>query len=168
MNFLERLVGVQQKMRALVARPRLRTLEGSIDVTKRAEAIERGVDPTVQGNVCGAGIARRAGFPDAKKTAERIPGGTAEFRIVALAINRFGDQPADAASDQHVRRKVLLATNASNAHGCGQTVGEKLGHRAGIFVRQNAGSGPGSGGVGLREGISSLEKSTVACALIRA
>src|SRR5258708_1885780 len=73
---------------------------------------------------------------------EVFPRAATNFRIVMATINVLRDEITDHASDEHVRRKVLVSLYARDANQGGQAVHHDLGERAGILVRDDSCNGP--------------------------
>jgi hypothetical protein len=57
-----------------------------------------------------------------------------------LAIDLPAGEPADAAANQGIRRKVILSANAGERDGGSSSVRENLGERTGVFVTEHAGN----------------------------
>ena len=67
---------------------------------------------------------------------------------MVLLVNVVADHPAESASDEHVRWKVLLAENARQAHAGCQAVDTQLMPAARVLVGKDRRGGPGDHAVG--------------------
>ncbi len=145
-------------MCALRARPRPRPLKCCVHIAQRRQPVKRRIHPAIERNIGGTRVLHRLRSFFATSCADRIPCGPANLRIMVRPVNILGHQPSHSAADQHVRRKVLLASHAGYADGRGKSVDKQLRHRSRIFVHQDSSGRPRSGRVSRRKRISALEK----------
>src|ERR1700740_713365 len=82
------------------------------------------------------------------------------------AINLPTNQPSNRSPYDNVRRKMLLPHDTRRAYSRGQSVCRNLSEWAWIFVRDDAGDGPGYGGMVRRKRIAMLKKVAEPLALV--
>ena len=104
--------------RAFHARPRLHSSHRSRHVTKRRQFFQNWIHPAIQWHECGShALPLAVIFAVLAGLRVCFPRCSIQPRVVMRAINMLPHKPSDGASDQNVRREVLLRGQTRHAHG---------------------------------------------------